>query len=74
MKYFCEIILNFRSVVQDAMPFKDISYPGLCWPFCSLQEKHLFIFCREYYEEHCCEVIMNLNQWFRRGRGLKYIA
>ena len=48
------------------MPFKDISYMELCRPFCSGERNHLCNFGRVYYEEQFCEIIFNLDQWFRR--------
>ena len=47
------------------MPFKDISYLELWWPFCSANQNHLCNFGRGYYEEQFCEIILNLGQWFR---------
>ena len=48
------------------MPFKDISYLELWWPFCSTEQNHLCNFGRGFYEEQFCEFISNLGQWFRR--------
>ena len=48
------------------MSFKDISYLELWWPLCSVERNHLCNFGRWYYEDQCCEIILNLNQWFRR--------
>ena len=53
------------------MSFKDISYLELWWPFCSTERNHLFKFSRGYYEEQFCEIILNLDQWFRRRCLLK---
>ena len=36
-KQFCEIHLEFGPVVQEKMPFKDISYLELWRPFCSAE-------------------------------------
>ena len=33
--------LEFRPVVQEEMPFKDISYPELWLPFCSTEQNHI---------------------------------
>ena len=63
---FCEIILNFGPVVQEAMSFKDISYLELWWPFCSVEKSHLCNFGRRHNEEHLCEIILKLDKWFRR--------
>ena len=60
-KYF-----DFRPVVQEEMPFKDISYIELWQPFCSVEGNHMCNFHRGYYEEQFCEKKMNLDQWLRR--------
>ena len=56
-------LFEFGSVVQDDLE--------LWRPFCSSQRNHLFNFGRRHYEEHLCEIILNLDQWFRRGCRLK---
>ena len=48
------------------MSFKDISYLELWWPFCSVEWNHLCNFGKVHYEEQFCEIILNLDQWFRR--------
>ena len=48
------------------MSFKDISYLELWQPFCSAERNHLCNFGRRYYEEQSCEIILNLDQGFRR--------
>ena len=48
------------------MPFKDISYLELWWPFCSAEWNCLCNFGRGYIEEEFCEIILNLDQWFSR--------
>ena len=53
------------------MPFKDISYLELWWPFCSAERNHLCNFGRGYQEEQFCEIILNLYRWFRRRSLLK---
>ena len=52
------------------MSFKDISYLELWWPLCSAEQKHLCNFGRMHHEEQCCEIILNLDQWFRRKCSL----
>ena len=54
------------------MPFKGISYLELWQPFCSAECNYLCNFGRGYYEEHFCEIILNLDKWFRRRYRLKY--
>ena len=53
-------------MVQEERPFKDISYLELWQSFCSVEQNHLCNFGRGYYEEQFCEIILNLDQWFRR--------
>ena len=47
-------------------PFKDISHLELWQPFCSAKLNHLCNFGRGYQEEQFCEIILNMDQWFRR--------
>ena len=47
------------------MFFKGISYLQLWQPFYSTEQNHLGNFRRELYEEHFCEIILNLDQWFK---------
>ena len=61
MKY-----IEFRPVVQEEMPFKDISYLELWQPLCSMEQNQLSSIGPGLYEEHFCEIILNLDQWFRR--------
>ena len=58
-------------MVQKKMLFKDISYLELWQPFCSADQNHLLNFGRRYHEEHFCEIILNLDEWFRRKCPLK---
>ena len=53
------------------MAFKNISYLELLWPFCSAEQNHLCNFCRRLQEEQFCEIILNLDQWFKRRCRLK---
>ena len=53
------------------MLLKDISYLELWQPFCSADQNHLCNIGRGHYEEHFCEIILNLDQWFRRKFPLK---
>ena len=53
-------------MVPEEMSFKEISYLGLWWFFCSAEQNHLCKFGRGYQEEQFCEIILNLDQWFRR--------
>ena len=48
------------------MLFKDISYLELWWPFCPVEQNHLFNFGRRHHEKQFCEIILNLDQLFRR--------
>ena len=47
------------------MGFKDISYLELWQPFCSEERNHLCNFGKGYHEEKFCEILLNLDQWFR---------
>ena len=47
------------------MSFKDILYLELWWPWYSVQQNHLCNCGREHYEEHFCELILNLVQWYQ---------
>ena len=53
------------------MPFKDISYLELWWPFCSAEWNRLCNFGGGYQEEQFCKIILILGQWFRRRCGFK---
>ena len=59
--------MKFGPEVQENL-FKDISYLELWWPFCSADLVALLLcnFGRGYHEEQFCEIVLNLDQWFRR--------
>ena len=42
------------------MLLKDILYPQLWWPFCLAELNHLCEFGRGHYEEHLCDITLNL--------------
>ena len=63
--------MEFGQVVQIEMSFKDSSYLELWQPLCSADENHLCNIGRRYHEEHFCEIILDLGQWFRRRYLLK---
>ena len=48
-----------------------ISYLELWQPSCSLSQNHSCNFEKGHHEEHSCEVIWNLDQWFKRRCLLK---
>ena len=49
------------------MSFKDISYLEPWLPFFSVEGNQiLYNYYRGYHEEQFCEIILNLDQWFRR--------
>ena len=58
--------MKFGPVVQEEMPFKDISYLKLWLPLCSVGWNHLCNFGRRHHEEQSCKIILNLDQWLRR--------
>ena len=62
--------MKFGPVVQE-MSFKDISYLELWLPLYSVVCNHLCNFGRKHHEEQSCEIILNLDQWFRRKCHLK---
>ena len=45
------------------MLFKGISYLELWQPFCSAECDHMCKFCRGYYEEQFCEILLNFGKW-----------
>ena len=53
------------------MPFKNISYLDLWQPLCSVELNHLCNFGRGHYEKQLCEIMINLDEWFRRRYHLK---
>ena len=53
------------------MSFKDISYLELWQPFCSAEQNHLCNFGRGYHKECFCEIILNMDQSFRKTCCLK---
>ena len=58
------------------MSFKCISYLEHWGPFCSAELNHLCIIGRRHHEEQFCEIILNLNQWFRKMsfKVISYLA
>ena len=56
---------------QREMLFKDISYQELWQPLWSADQKHLCNYGRRYHETWFCEIILKLDQWFRRYCCLK---
>ena len=48
------------------MPFEYIFYLELCWLSCLAERNHLVNYGRGHYEKRFCEIILNLNQWFRK--------
>ena len=61
--------MKFGPVVREM--FKDISYQELWQPLCSVNWNHLCNIERMHHEEQSCEIIMNLDLWFRRKCHLK---
>ena len=75
MKTFMSSYMKFKSVVQQEISFKDISYLGLLWASCSVERNHLCNFKKGQHGEHSCEVMRNLEQRFRRrSMSLKDIS
>ena len=48
------------------MPFFYLYYLEFWRPFCPAEQNHLCNFGRERHEEQFCDIILNLDQWFRR--------
>ena len=53
------------------MSLKDISYLELWQHICSVEQNHMCNFGRRSHEEQFCEMILNLDQLFRRRCHLK---
>ena len=47
--------------------FKDISYLRALVALCSAEQNHKCNFGKGHHEQFC-EIILNLDQWLRRGR------
>ena len=50
------------------MSLKDMSYLELRQPLCLVERNYLCNFGRRHHEEQLCEIILNLDQWFRTCR------
>ena len=61
-------------MVQKEMSFEDVSYLELGQPLCSVYPNHLCNFGRKYHEEQFCEIILNLDQWFKEEMPFKGIS
>ena len=53
------------------MSFKDFSYLEPWQHLCAMDWNHLCNIERRHYEEQSCEIILNLDQWFRGKCRLK---
>ena len=58
--------IEFESVVQEEMLFKRFLIWSSGQSSCLVEQNHLCNFERGHYWECSCEVIWNLDQWFRR--------
>ena len=47
------------------------SDPELRQPFCSAERSQLCNFSRGRHEDKFCDIVLNLDQWFRRRCNLK---
>ena len=63
--------MEFGPVVQEEMLFKGVCYLDIWQPLCSVDQNYWCNLSRRYHEEQFCEIILNLNQWFRRKCRLK---
>ena len=52
---------------------KDMSYLELRQSLCSVDLNHLCSIGRRHHEEQSCEIIFNLDQWFRRKQPCEII-
>ena len=70
-KDFFSILALVAILFDGVEPFvqfwflKFFSIFQLWWTSCSLEQNLLCNFDREHFEEHSCEIILNLDQWFR---------
>ena len=58
-------------MARKEMLLEDISYLELWQPLCSADRNHLCNFNRRHHEKQFCEIILLLDQWFRRKCRLK---
>ena len=58
-------------MAQKEMSLKDISYLELWQPLCSVDRTNLCNFNRRHHEKQFFEIILNLDQWFKRKCRLK---
>ena len=61
--------MKFGPVVQEM--FKEISYLELLQPICSVDWNNFSNFGRKHHEEQSYEIILNLDQCFKRKCRLK---
>ena len=64
---FVGTYFEFGPVVQEKMSFKYMSYLQLWQPSYVTKQNNLGNFGRGHYEINFCEIILHLDQWFRRG-------
>ena len=61
-------------MVQEDMSLKDMSYLELWQPLCSVELNHLCNFGRRHHEKQFCEIVLNLDQWFKRcSKDISYL-
>ena len=63
--------MEFGPVARKEMLLEDISYLELWQLLCSADRNHLCNFNRRHHEKQFCEIILLLDQWFRRKCHLK---
>ena len=60
-------------MVQEEISLKEISYLELWQAVCLVERNHLCNLRRRHHEKQFCEIILNLDQWFRRRCCLKIL-
>ena len=60
-------------MVQE-LSFKEIYYLEFKQPLCSVEWKKLCKFGRRHHKEQFCEIILNLDLWFRRCRLKDFLS
>ena len=68
-----DVVKRHFSPSSRVYVVENISYLELWQSLCSAEQKYLCNFGRVHHEEQFCEIILNLDQWFRRKCRLKTV-